>query len=297
MVPQLSRLNKSRSAPGVVCSPHLARPPHYVNTPCMSGFLERFGGIGRLFGVAGLERLRHAHVAVVGVGGVGSWTVEALARSGIGTLTLIDLDDVCISNTNRQLHALVGQTGRPKVEVLAERVRAINPEALVHAVQKFFTDATADSLLEGPLDVLVDAIDHPAQKCLLLARCRDRQLPCITVGGAGGRRDPTQVRTADLALSTHDGLLQEVRRELRRQFGFPRDGRPFGIDSVFSTEAQVFPTRDGCVTRQRQPAMDLRLDCASGYGTASFVTGAFGFAAAGRVIHRLVEPRPTDAPR
>ncbi len=262
----------------------------------MSGYDQRFGGIARLFGVAGQQRLRNAHVAVVGVGGVGSWTAEALARSGIGTLTLIDLDEVCISNTNRQLHALAGQTGRPKVEVLAERARAINPEAHVHPIQQFFTAATADSLLACAPDFLVDAIDSPSQKCLLLSRCRERAIRCVTVGGAGGRRDPTLIRTGDLACSSHDKLLQEVRRGLRRTFGFPRDGLPFGIECVFSTEQQVFPTPDGCVTATRDPGMDLRLDCASGFGTAAFVTGAFGFAAAALAVRFIAGRYPAERP-
>jgi tRNA A37 threonylcarbamoyladenosine dehydratase len=258
----------------------------------MSGYVPRFSGILRLFGKEAQTRLHQAHVCVVGVGGVGSWTVEALARTGIGTLTLVDLDDVCISNTNRQLHAITGQTGRPKVEVMAERVRSINPEAAVHPVHQFFTRNTADSILATPFSCLVDAIDHPDTKCLLIAECRRRQIPVVTVGGAGGRQDPTRIQVADLAHSTHDGLLQEVRRGLRRDHGFPRGAALFHVEAVFSTESPVFPTPDGCVTRERSPDLDLRLDCRSGYGTATFVTGAFGFAAAAAAVQRIVRARP-----
>jgi tRNA threonylcarbamoyladenosine dehydratase len=251
------------------------------------GYAARFGGVGRLFGRSGQERLRRAHVCVVGVGGVGSWAVEALARSGIGALTLVDLDEVCISNVNRQLHALAGRFGQPKVEVLKERMLAINPDCSVHSLQALLTAATADEILATRFDSLVDAIDHAATKCLLIARCRQRGIPIVTAGGAGGRRDPTAVRTADLAFSTHDRLLQQVRRELRRDFDFPRGPKPFGVEAVFSTEPQVFPAGDGTVASERPRAADLRLDCRSGYGTAAFVTGTFGFVAAGGVVRHL----------
>ena len=159
-----------------------------------SDYLERFGGVARLVGRAGLERLRTAHVCVVGVGGVGSWAVEGLARSGVGALTLVDLDDVCVTNVNRQLPALDGQIGRPKVAVLLERVRLINPQCRVEAVSEFFTEATADRLLAPDFDYVIDAVDLMSHKARLIAGCRDRGRPCLTVGAAGGRRDPTQVR-------------------------------------------------------------------------------------------------------
>jgi len=254
----------------------------------MSGYGARFGGIERLLGRAGRLRLRHAHVCVIGIGGVGSWTVEALARSGVGTLTLVDLDEVCISNTNRQLHAVQGEYGKAKVEVMARRVRVINPDCVVQPVQAFFTAGTADTLLPTTVDCLVDAIDRPAQKSLLLARARQLGLFTVTTGGAGGRRDPCQIRTADLAWSTHDALLQEVRRCLRRDHGFPRGPIPFGVTAIFSTEPQVFPTADGGVCDRRVPGQDLRLDCESGYGTAAFVTGAFGMAAAAAAVRGIV---------
>jgi tRNA threonylcarbamoyladenosine dehydratase len=252
-----------------------------------AGYEARFGGIGRLFGRPAQERLRQAHVCVVGMGGVGSWAVEALARSGLGEFTLVDLDEVCISNANRQLHALVGQYGKPKVEVMHERIRAINPDCIVHPLLAFFTTANADTILGARFDYLLDAIDSPSKKCLLLARCRALGIPVVTTGGAGGRRDPTAIRVADLAGSSHDRLLQEVRRGLRRDFSFPRGAVPFGISCVFSTEAPVFPAGDGSVCAERPGGADLRLDCDRGYGTASFVTGAFGFAAAAVAVRHL----------
>lgn len=254
----------------------------------MTNYEARFGGIGRLYGVDGQARLARAHVCVVGVGGVGSWVVEALARTGIGALTLVDLDDVCISNVNRQLHAVTGEFGRPKVDVLADRIRLIQPDCQIHARQSLFTAATAAELLATPYDGVVDAIDQTPMKALLIARCRALNLPIVTTGGAGGRRDPTALRVADLARTSHDGLLAATRKLLRDEFGFPRDPKVnFGVDCVYSTEAQVFPAADGSVCATREPGANLRLDCRSGYGTASFLTGAFGFAAAAQMVKLL----------
>jgi len=248
----------------------------------------RFGGIGRLFGTAGVERLRQAHVCVVGIGGVGSWSVEALARSGIGSLTLVDLDDVCISNTNRQLHALTGAFGQPKVEVMAERVRAINPDCQVQARQEFFLKSNAEKMLATKFDSVLDAIDQVSMKCLLIALCREKKIPLVTTGGAGGRRDPTQIETADLAHTGGDPLLAEVRKRLRSDFGFPRGKEEFGVACVFSREPMVYAQPDGLVSCERGEITDLRIDCSTGLGTASFVTGAFGFAAASRVVRQLL---------
>ena len=256
----------------------------------MSDFDFRFGGIRRLYGTVGLQRLRSARVCVVGIGGVGSWAVEALARSGIGGLTLVDLDEVCVSNVNRQLHALDSAVGQSKVVVMGQRVAAINSECAVNAVQEFFTPQTAEQILSEKIDCVMDAIDNVPNKCFLIARSREMGIPVVTVGGAGGRRDPTKVRVADLSLTTHDGLLQQVRKRLRDEFQFPREPKKlFGIPCVYSTEPQVFPQYDGSVCAQPQRGSDLRLNCDNGYGTASFVTGTFGFAAAAQIISALVE--------
>jgi tRNA threonylcarbamoyladenosine dehydratase len=256
----------------------------------MSSYEARFGGISRLLGREGLERLQRAHVAVVGLGGVGSWAAEALARSGLGEVTLVDLDDVCISNTNRQLHAMEGEFGKPKVDVVATRIRAINPECVVHPVRLFFTRTTADGILQAGFDYVLDAIDSPSKKCWLIAKCRDKGFPVITSGGAAGRRDPKAVQITDLAFTSHDPLLQQVRRNLRVRDGFPRGHEPFNVACVYSNEAPVFPTSDGSVCSNRKPDADLRLDCDSGFGTASFVTGAFGLAAAGHIVCHLAQP-------
>ncbi len=256
-----------------------------------SDYLERFGGVGRLVGRAGLERLRVAHVGVIGVGGVGSWAVEGLARSGVGALTLVDLDDVCVTNVNRQLPALDGQVGRPKVAVLAERVRLINPACRVEAVSEFFTEATAERLLAPKFDFVIDAVDLMSHKALLIAGCRDRGLRCLTVGGAGGRRDPTQVRTGDLGDAENDLLLRQVRKKLRRDYGFAtgaqRGRMNFGVRCVWSGERPVFPWANGTCAAEPEAGSNLKLDCETGFGTAVFVTGAFGLAAAGEVVRRI----------
>jgi tRNA A37 threonylcarbamoyladenosine dehydratase len=251
-------------------------------------YQTRFGGIERLFGTAEIERLRLAHVCVIGLGGVGSWTAEALARSGIGALTLIDMDEVCLSNVNRQLPALTETVGKTKVSVLRERIRGINPECKVTAVEEFFTSVTADQLLDPSFSYVVDAIDSLANKALLIARCRAQNVPLITLGGAGGRRAPEKIRIADLALASHDPLLRSVRKLLRSDYGFPTDASAlFGVPSVFSSERPVFPQPDGTVCEERNASGELRMNCNSGFGSATFVTGTFGFFAAAHVVSQL----------
>ncbi len=253
----------------------------------MSDYEFRFGGIGRLFGTEGLQRLRAAHVCVVGIGGVGSWAVEALARSGVGALTLVDLDEICVSNVNRQLHALDGAIGDAKVDAMAGRVRAIHAGCRVTAVPDFFTDANAAALLATRFDCVIDAIDNVPNKCRLIVECRAQQIPVVSCGAAGGRRDATKVRVADLAFTAHDRLLAKLRDELRKHFGFPRGANEFGVDCVYSAESPVFPKCDGSVGGRREAGPALKLNCESGFGSATFVTGAFGFVAAGVVVRRI----------
>ncbi len=256
-------------------------------------YTQRFGGIGRLYGAAALPRLAAAHVAVVGVGGVGSWVVEALARSGIGELTLIDMDDVCITNTNRQLPALAHTVGRSKVEVLAERAAEIYPACRVNRVIEFLTESNADRLLAPNFDFVVDAVDRTSIKALIIAKSRARGLPVITSGSAGGRRDPSLIKTADLGHAGTDPLLKSVRQCLRRNHGFEKsaEGRPLTMEvaCVFSTEHPVYPWADGSCSLEPESGAEtgLRLDCAAGFGAATFVTGAFGFMIAAEVVRRL----------
>ncbi|HMP83579.1 MAG TPA: tRNA threonylcarbamoyladenosine dehydratase [Verrucomicrobiota bacterium] len=258
----------------------------------MSDGETRFGGIQRLFGNDGIQRLHAAHVCVVGIGGVGSWAVEALARSGIGTLTLVDLDEVCISNVNRQIHALDGTVGRPKVDVMAERIRAIHSACRVIVQPQFFSETTAETLLSPRFDYVLDAIDGVTNKTLLLARCRQRRIPVVACGGAGGRRAAAAVRVADLSKVTHDRLLAEVRKRLRKHHDFPVDGKSMGVDCVFSPEPPVFAGEDGTICETRPDAEEgTRLNCNGGLGSATFVTGTFGFVAAGLIVNRIAGVR------
>jgi len=224
----------------------------------------------------------------VGLGGVGSWAVEALARSGIGEITMVDLDDVCISNVNRQLPALTGNFGKPKVEVLAERVLAINPDCKVNPRHEFFLQSNAAAILSAHFDYVIEAIDGPSLKTLLIALCCAKKIPIITSGAAGGRRDPTAIEVGDLTRASNDPLLRQVRKNLRRRYDFPRGETEFGVDAVFSRELVVYPQEDGSVCAERGDETDLRIDCSTGYGTASFVTGVFGMVAVSRVAQKIV---------
>ena len=259
-------------------------------------YLNRFSGLSRLYGREALPRLAAAHVCVVGVGGVGSWTVEGLARSGIGRITLIDLDDVCITNVNRQLPALDGQVGRPKVSVLAERVRLINPYCEVITHTEFLTASTSDRLLSTRFDCVVDGIDSVANKSVIIAACVARKLPCVTVGGAGGKRDCTRVRSGDLGEAIGDDLLRLVRKKLRRDHGFAHgEGVVFNVRCVYSAEKPVYPWADGSCQVDPEPGMNLKMDCASGFGTAVFITSVFGMAAASEALG-LVLSAPRENP-
>lgn len=254
----------------------------------MSDYETRFGAIGRLYGVEGLARIRAAHVCVIGLGGVGSWVVEALARSGIGALTLVDMDEVCLSNVNRQIHAMDGTVGQTKASVLAERVKKIAPECAVVCEEVFFTEATMARLLEPEYDYIVDAIDATKHKCLLIAEARKRRLKLITCGGAGGGIDPSRIKIQDLARTINDPLLLQVRKKLRRDYGFPKLSRQkFKIDCVYSDELPVYPQADGSITCEREPGTDYRLNCDAGFGSATFVTGTVGFFLAAEVVKRI----------
>lgn len=252
-------------------------------------YLERFGGIGRLYGQATLEKFRAAHVAIVGVGGVGSWVAEALARSGIGTLTLVDLDDICLTNTNRQIHALENTVGRPKITVMAERLTAINPDIKVIQQALFFSDSTAEAFFATPYSLVVDAIDSVRQKALLLAMARERKIAAVTVGGAGGRVDPSCIKIADMSQTYGDRLLMLTRKKLRQQYRFPRTGKgKFKIPCVYSSEPPRFPWSDGSICDTREPDSPGGLNCEAGLGSATHITASMGFFAAGLALEAIV---------
>ena len=261
----------------------------------MDDWQARFSGIDRLYGRGALARLRVCRVTVVGLGGVGSWAVEALARSGVGALRLIDADDICVSNTNRQLFALQGEYGRGKAEALAERCRAISPGITVEPVAEFLTAANLEGLLGDAPDLVLDACDSFRSKVEAIAWCRRRKQVVLTVGSAGGRTDPTLVRVRDLSRTEHDALLALVRRKLRSDFGFPKSAaRYFSVPAVYSLENVRYPQADGSVCGTRPslgPDAALKLDCGSGLGAATHVTGTFAFVAVGRALQMLLKPR------
>lgn len=252
----------------------------------------RFLGIDRLYGVGSVAHLASQRVTVIGVGGVGSWAAEALVRSGIGALRIIDGDDVCLSNTNRQLHALEGQYGRSKVEVLAERLLAIHPQLQLESVPRFLTLDTLELLLPGS-DLVLDACDALRVKVETIAWCRRHKLPIVVSGSAGGRSDPTRIQVRDLSRTEHDALLSSVRRKLRKEFAFPRNrNRYFGIPAVYSLENVRYPQADGRVSGMRSTSVDGGgIDCGGGLGAALHVTGSFAFAAVGKALNMLLRER------
>ena len=268
---------------------------------------RRFDRMGRLIGDPAMEKLYRSHVAVIGLGGVGSWAAEMLVRAGVGRLTIVDFDQVCITNSNRQLHALGGMVGEYKAEVLAERFRKINPQAVVTPVVKFYNAASSDDILgisagERP-DFVIDAIDNVTAKVHLLATCRAQGIPVVTSTGSGGRLDPLQIRVADLSRTEMDPLARSVRKILRDQYAFPREGAgEFGIEAVYSVEPARDPVEldyDGgkgfkCVCPQGQNGLN---DCDMKnliMGNAGFITGTFGNLLASRVVRRLVDGALVD---
>lgn len=266
----------------------------------MSDLQARFGGIDRLYGAGTLDVLARAHVAVVGVGGVGSWAAEALVRSGLGRITLIDADDICLSNTNRQVMALDGQYGRPKVDVLAERLRAINPALVAAPVARFVTPTTVGELLGGGYDYVLDACDAFRVKVEAIYWCRRNRVPILTIGAAGGRTDPRRIGVRDLAKTEKDFLLAMVRRKLRDEFGWTRNPkRYFGVAAVYSTEQPHWPQADGSVSCAKPDGMEeaARLDCGGGLGAAMHVTAAFAMVAVSELIPRLVGMARGERPR
>lgn len=250
---------------------------------------QRFGAIARLYGVEGARRIAALDLCVVGIGGVGSWAAEALARSGVGRLTLIDGDRIEIGNVNRQLHALDSSIDQPKVAAMAERIAGINPDCHCHPVADFLTERNLETLLNQGFDGLIDAIDSIRFKTELIAWCRRSNTPIVTTGGAGGRRDPSRILVDDLSRTEGDALAAKVRRRLRKEHAFPAaGGKRFGIDCVYSKEPPVYPRPDGAVGTEKPGISGVSLDCRFGYGSATFVTGAFGFAAAARLIEKLL---------
>jgi tRNA A37 threonylcarbamoyladenosine dehydratase len=257
-------------------------------------FLNRFSGIARLYGQEALEVFFRSHVAVIGIGGVGSWIAEALARSGIGRLTLVDFDDLCITNTNRQLHATNDAIGKSKVSVMAKRLRTINPEMTIHERTEFYTEANSESILSSEVNAVADAIDAMRPKCYLLAQCVQKSIPVVTSGGAGGRIDPSRIEVTDLSRTHGCALLLQVRKNLRSHYQFPsgegKKVKKFGIPAVFSSEIPRYPTSDGCTSSEKPAELPSGLRCDAGFGTATHLTASFGMMMASVILTQLAEP-------
>ena len=275
-----------------------------------------FGGVSRLYGDAGLAKLQAAHVVVIGIGGVGSWAAEALARNAVGKLTLIDLDNIAESNVNRQIHALDGEFGKAKVTAMAQRIRAINPSCQVCEIEDFITPENVVELLDFPLemkaDIILDCIDDAKAKVALAAFCQSTKTPLIMAGAAGGRLDPTRIKTADLSAVTNDKLLAKVRNQLRRDYDFPKASNAkksakFGIICVYSDEPTLMPIEvcalernndmvdDALEANAREAAGDAKntraitgLNCA-GYGSSVCVTATFGFVVAQLALNCILQ--------
>jgi tRNA A37 threonylcarbamoyladenosine dehydratase len=274
---------------------NIVSPQHRKQVNMMSqinSYINRFGGIKRLYGKDRAELLPHLHICVIGIGGVGSWSVEALARSGVGQLTLIDYDDIALSNINRQIHTLESTLGLSKVEVMRARVREINPDCICHIIDDMLSENNLPKYLSNEYDFVIDAIDSVKQKSALIAYCRRNKIPLITTGGAGGLLDPTAVQIADLSKTHNDPLAAKVRSRLRYQYNFSRNPKSrFGIECVYSTEQQMYPQADGSVGQQKSGVKGINLDCNFGYGSSSCITAVFGFTAAARAIVKSLDKR------
>lgn len=255
----------------------------------MSDYQTRFAGIQRLYGTKNAEHIQQSHVCVIGIGGVGSWVAEALVRSGIGEITLIDNDDIAESNMNRQIHTLSETIGQQKVSAMAERLLSINPELICHSIDDFITVKTFEEYLSLGFDYVVDAIDSIKFKTLMINHCKRNKTPIIMIGGAGGLTDPSQVTIADLSKTYNDALAAKVRSQLRQKFGFAKNlKRRFGVECVFSAQQQMYPKSDGTVSHEKPGIHGVSLDCRFGYGASACVTATFGFVAAARVIDKLI---------
>ncbi len=270
-------------------SPNLTQPPEteYV-------MHRRFDRMGRLVGDVAMKKLFNTHVMVIGIGGVGSWAAESLARSGVGEITVMDFDEICITNANRQIHALQGLVGRKKAEIMAERLRKINPQAKINFLSEFYNEENSDRVFAMKPDYIVDAIDNMTAKAHLLASCRETETKVVTSAGSAAKMDPTRVKLVDLGETYNDPMAQQLRKILRQKHDFP-EGKTFGIPCVFSDELPMQPVElkydkgEGfkCVCPQGQNNLHSCEHRNVIYGTASFVTGAFGLVMASYVVNSI----------
>ena len=255
-------------------------------------YSDRFASMQRLYGQEKAHFIPHLHICVIGIGGVGSWAVEALARSGVGEITLIDNDDIALSNINRQIHTLDSTIDQAKVLAMQERVLQINPQCRCHAIDDLVTQNNLDKYFqkEHSFDYVIDAIDSAKHKSALIYYCKRNKIPIISTGGAGGLLNPTAIEVLDLSKTYNDPLAAKVRSELRYRYNFSRNTKKrFGVECVFSTEQQVYPQADGSIGQAKPDTKGVSLDCNFGYGSSSCVTSVFGFVAAARVIEKALD--------
>ena len=253
---------------------------------------DPFDGIARLYGREAYSLIQNMHVCVIGIGGVGSWVVEALARSAVGQITLIDFDTIAKSNINRQIHTLANTINEKKCSAMQERVKSINPNCIVNIIDDFITMDNMANFLSRDYDYVVDAIDSIKFKAGLIYYCKRNKIPVITTGGAGGLTDPSVIEVVDLTKTYNDALAAKVRSTLRDQYNFTKNPkRRFGIDCVFSSQQQLYPKEDGTVSHEKPGIHGVSLDCQFGYGAASFVTGTFGFIATAHIINKFINKK------
>ena len=243
-------------------------------------FSRRFGGVERLYGKKALDRFKHAHVCVVGIGGVGSWAAEALGRNAIGKITLIDLDHIAESNINRQIHALTSTLGKSKVLAMKERMLEINPMCEIHIVDDFISHDNIEKLIKPHFDIVIDAIDQASIKTSLALHALSKKIPLVMTGGAGGRIDPSSIKIADLSLTHGDRLTAKIRHDVKKALQL-KESQKVGIDVVFTDEVMIKP-EDACDTDEALTG----LHC-GGFGSSVMVTATFGLMAASLALKKL----------
>lgn len=266
---------------------------------------RRFDRMGRLVGDSNMNKLFNTHAMVIGLGGVGSWAAESLARSGVGKITLVDHDEICITNANRQLHAIQGVVGKKKAEVMAERLRKINPQAEIIALPVFYNKDTSEEIMASRPDYVLDAIDNLTAKTHLISYCYHNKIKFMTSMGASAKMDPTRIKITDLASTVNDPLAHSVRKILRQEHGFPKSVKKFGITCVYSDELPMEPIElkydkgEGfkCVCPQGEIDPHSCIHRSVIYGTASFVTGAFGLTMASWVVREITKEQTKDVPK
>jgi len=256
----------------------------------LADWQRRFGGIAKLYSEDGLAKFNSSHICVIGVGGVGSWAVEALARSGIGEITMIDMDVVSESNINRQLPAMSSTLGKDKTAVLEERIVEINPQCRIHIIDDFVTTENIADLIDDSLDFVIDCIDSSRVKAALINHCKRRKINIITLGGAGGKIDPGRIYLSDLSQTKQDPLLSTTRRMLRQKYGFSTNlKRRFSVPAIYSDELQRYATDDGGFSFDKPSGTDMSLSCAGGLGSGMMVTASFALRAVAEVLRKLAD--------